>query len=178
MRALVVYESMYGNTHTVADRIADGLRSTCDVDVASVGAATPELVSAVDLLVVGGPTHVHGMSRPTSRRSAVEAAENDPELELDPDAEGSGVREWFDRIGVGGGRPAAAFDTRIDAPAAITGRASKGIGKHVRRAGFRLVVDPESFLVDKQSHLLDGEEQRAVEWGRSIALASRDVTVH
>ena len=64
---------------------------------------------------------------------------------------------------------AAAFDTRIDAPAALTGRASKGIAKRLRRCGFSLVVEPESFLVDKHNRLVDGEEERARAWGAALA---------
>ena len=43
IRAVVIYESMYGNTHVVADHIAEGLRSRFDVDVVPVGRATAEL---------------------------------------------------------------------------------------------------------------------------------------
>jgi flavodoxin len=59
MRALVVYESMYGNTHAVAVSIAAGLSTTHDVTLVPVTRATPELVAAADLLVAGGPTHLH-----------------------------------------------------------------------------------------------------------------------
>ena len=74
MRALVVYESMYGNTHVVAQHIADGLRPTFEVDVVPVGEATPERVAVADLVVAGGPTHAHGLSRLSTWRAAVEAA--------------------------------------------------------------------------------------------------------
>jgi hypothetical protein len=171
MRALVVYESMYGNTHTVADHIAEGLRTECEVDTVTVAAATRELVAAADLMVVGGPTHVHSMSRATSRRAAVDAAEKDAELELDPEAPGPGLREWLAELGDMDGHTAAAFDTRIDAAAALTGRASKAIGRQLRHHGFRLMIEPESFLVDKQNHLLDGEADRARAWGRGLAVA-------
>jgi hypothetical protein len=40
---------------------------------------------------------------------------------------------------------ATAFDTRIDAPVALTGRASKGITRMLRHHGFTVVADPESF---------------------------------
>lgn len=168
MRALVVFESMYGNTHTIADRIADGLRPAFDVTVCAVADATATLVAASDLVVVGGPTHVHGMSSSTSRRAAVDALAKDDTLVLDEDAEGPGLRDWFDKLGE---QPVAAvaFDTRIDAPPVLTGRASKGISKRLRKHGFRVVADPESFLVDKQSHLLDGEEDRARAWGATLA---------
>ena len=68
MRALVVYESMYGNTHVVAMNIAAGLSARHDVTLVPVTRATPELVAGADLLVVGGPTHMHRMSTAASRR--------------------------------------------------------------------------------------------------------------
>jgi len=55
MRALVVYESMYGNTRVVAGEIADGLRVGYEVTVVPVAEATAELVAGADLLVAGGP---------------------------------------------------------------------------------------------------------------------------
>jgi hypothetical protein len=64
MRALVVYESMYGNTHAIACAIAAGLRATHEVTLVPVSAATPELPAEADLLIVGGPTHMHGAQKP------------------------------------------------------------------------------------------------------------------
>ena len=69
MRAVIVYESMYGNTHAVANSVAEGLRDeACDVTVVPVGRATEELTGHCDLLVVGGPTHMHGLPRPSTRK--------------------------------------------------------------------------------------------------------------
>ena len=169
MRALVVYESMYGNTRRVAQAIGRGLAATAEVSVVPVEQADKELVRAVDLVVVGGPTHVHGMTRPGTRNAAIEqAGEPGSGLAVDPNASGPGVREWFaslDRI-----PPlSAAFDTRVRAPAALTGRASKGIAKALREHGAEVVADPESFLVSKQSVLEPGEETRAEAWGRRLA---------
>lgn len=170
MRALVVYESMFGNTHIVADRIANGLRSAFEVMVVPVAGATAQAVAAADLIVCGGPTHVHGMSSATSRRSAVATVEKpDNGLSLEPDAQGPGLRELFDHLDRNQHAAAAAFDTRVDAPALFTGRASRAIARRLADHGFRLVVAPESFLVDKQTQLLDGEADRAERWGRSLA---------
>jgi hypothetical protein len=184
MKVLIVYESMYGNTHTVAGHIAEGFAATDDVEVAPVGEATPDRVSGADLLVVGGPTHVHGMSSARTRADAVsedtlnrEAAKGH-DLRVDPDAEGPGLRDWFARLGTDRTFPAAAFDTRIDAAAMITGRASKGIGRKLVRHGATMVADPESFLVDSATTLLDGEEARAVEWGRMLASRAAELTAH
>lgn len=171
MRAVIVYESMFGNTHVVAEHIGAGLGRAFDVVVTSVEGADDEVLAASDLILVGGPTHAHGMTSTASRKSAVEAAEKDDELQLDPDAEGPGLRNWFAQLSKRRGARAAAFDTRINAPAAVTGRASKGIARRLRHHGFELVAEPESFLVDTHNHLLDGEAERAQEWGASLAAA-------
>jgi len=169
MRAVVVYESMYGNTRSVAEAIGAGLSAAFQVDVVPVDKADHQSLERADLVVVGGPTHVHGMSRPSTRQSAVAAAAKpDSELTLDPDAEGPGLRKWFSSLSTSHAK-AAAFDTRIDLPAMFTGRASKGIARRLRRLGLDLVVAPESFLVTKQNHLEPDEVTRARQWGSRLA---------
>jgi flavodoxin-like protein len=169
VRAVVVYESMYGNTHLVADAIGDGLRKTGDVVVVPVDDAERHLVDGADLVIVGGPTHAHGMSRARTREAAAKAAhEPDSDLVLDPDAEGPGLREWFDSLGQITTN-AAAFDTRLHMPAPITGRASKGIARRLRQHGFTVVTEPESFLVTKDDHLEVDEKTRALDWGARLA---------
>jgi flavodoxin len=169
MRALVVYESMYGNTHAVASAVAEGLRPSYEVDVVPVGEAAPDALAAADLLVVGGPTHIHGMSRPASRKMAVDASRQPQGPPLDAAAQGPGVREWLDALATATGSIAAAFDTRLRGMPFFTGRAGLGIARKLRRHGFRLAVAPESFIVDKQNHLTPEELHRAARWGRRLA---------
>ena len=69
MKTLVVYESMFGNTRAVAEAIAEGLGSA---EVVEVSAAPVVLPVDLELLVVGGPTHVHGMSRRRTREDAAQ----------------------------------------------------------------------------------------------------------
>lgn len=172
MRALVVYESMYGNTHQVAEAVGTGLATAYEVSVVPVAHADPALLDAADLVVVGGPTHVHGMSRPGTRKGAVEAAAKpDSQLKTEPDALGPGLREWFDALGSYPAK-AAAFDTRLHGPAAVTGRASKKVAHLLRAHGFDLVAPPESFLVTKQSELEPQESTRAREWGARLVASS------
>lgn len=173
MRAVVVYESMYGNTHAIADAIGHGLAPIGEVIVVPVGQVSQELVGTADLLVAGGPTHVHGLSRPSTRKAAVDAAkEPGKELYLEPDAGDAGLREWLASLGTVAAW-AAAFDTRISAPALLTGRASKGISRQLEDHGCSIVAGPESFLVDKENHLEPGEEARARAWGQRLADAVR-----
>ena len=169
MLAVVIYESMYGNTHLVADAIGAGLRPAFDVSVIPVSQATPAVLADADFVVVGGPTHVHGMSRPATRKGAVEAAQKPVSgLKLEPDALGPGLRDWFDALGRYSVK-AAAFDTRLHGPAALTGRASKGVSRSLRAHGFDLVAEPESFLVTKQDQLEPQETARARDWGTKLA---------
>ncbi len=169
MRALIVYESMFGNTHVIADHIATGLRPGYEVTVVPVGDATAELVAAADLLVVGGPTHAHRMSTPGTRHSAVDMAHKpDSNVSLDPDAEGPGLRDWFDALAGEHHATAVAFDTRINVAPALSGRASKGIARRLGKHGFPAAAEPESFLVDKQSRLVAGEAERATTWAARL----------
>ncbi len=170
MRAVVVYESMYGNTHLIADAVGAGLTPAFDVSVVPVAQAGPAVIAGADLVVVGGPTHAHGMSRPATRKAAVEAAAKPVSpLTAEPGAVGPGLREWFDSLGR---YPvaAAAFDTRLGGPASLTGRAAKGIARLLRTHGFDLIAEPESFLVTKQDRLRPEETARARAWAGGLAV--------
>lgn len=176
MRAIVVYESMYGNTRHVAEAIARGIDPAGNVPVLPVSKTEAFNPGEIDLLVVGGPTHAHAMSRESTRKAARTAATDlAGGLPLEPDAAGEGIREWLASFSGAGGK-AAAFDTRFDAAPLLTGRASKGISRLLRKSGFELAAAPESFLVDKATHLLAGEEQRAQEWGARLGATSPDAS--
>lgn len=170
MKAIVVYESMYGNTRHVAEAVARGLGEAGTVEVLTVLDAAAVDPGDYDLVVVGGPTHIHGMSTESTRHVAQEAAESSSgHLVMEADAAVEGVREWIQTYsGIPG--TAAAFDTRFDGAHLLTGRASKRIDKHLRHAGFTMLASPESFLVTgKETHLLPGEETRAQAWGEFLA---------
>ena len=175
MRAVVVYESMYGNTHVVAGNIADGLRAAYEVTLVPVAEASQDLVAEADLLIVGGPTHMHGLSSSATRRTATQAAAKHASgPSLDPDACGPGLRDWLKGLG-GGHVLAAAFDTRFNGVPAFTGAASRGIGRQLRRHGYRVIAAPESFLVSQQNTLLDGEAPRARRWGVALGVIASNI---
>ena len=171
MRAVVVYESMFGNTHRVADAIGAGLTPIFEVSVMPVTQADPAQVKDADLIVVGGPTHVHGMTRAATREAAAKkAADPASATLLEPDAPRQDLRSWLDALGKSKlhGK-AAAFDTRLSGPSAVTGRASKRVGKALRHQGYELIAEPESFLVTKEDALGVGEADRARTWGAMLA---------
>lgn len=111
-RGLVVFESMFGNTQVIASSVADGLAPRMQVDLMEVGVAPTALDGDVDLLVVGGPTHAFGMSRPGTRQSAAQQSQRRLVSAR------IGLREWLGRL-PGNSRPVAVatFDTRIAKPA-------------------------------------------------------------
>ena len=175
MKTVVIYESMYGNTHRVADAIAAGVMEAAgtkaaEAVVVAAGGVTADVLDGADLVVVGAPTHVHSLPSATTRKGAVADAPKKG-LELEADAAGAGVRDWLSGVDAFACRRAAAFDTRVDASALLTGRASKAIASRLRAHGFTLVAEPESFLVDRSTHLVEGELERARRWGEHLAHA-------
>ena len=140
MNAIVVYESIYGNTRAVAEAIAEGLGGARVVSPAQL----PTKAARSDLLVVGGPTHAHAMATGRSRRAAVEATRG---TSVDATAAGGpALRDWLAELARDRHAYAAAFDTRINKPEWLTGAASHGIAKRLRRHGYT-VIDTSSFLV-------------------------------
>lgn len=171
----IVYESLFGNTRLIAESIADGIRDQ-QVSVSVVSVAEASGLEECDVLLVGAPTHAHTLSSPASRAEAERWA-RDPvrHLALEDGSLATGVREWIEskpsaRIGY------VAFDTRVDMPRIFTGSAASVIGKRLKKLGLREVLASESFLVDKDSRLLREEYDRAVRWGREIAVAARELT--
>jgi hypothetical protein len=163
MRALVVFESMFGNTKVVADAVAEGLATRMRVTAVEVGVAPVAIEDDLALVVVGGPTHAFGMSRPGTRQDAAKQAER-PLVSAGP-----GLREWLETVQ--GGSPqvaAAAFDTRIDKPR-LPGSAARAAERRLRRLGLRIAVPAKSFYVaGTPGPLVAGEQERARRWGADL----------
>jgi hypothetical protein len=163
MRSLVVYESWFGNTRELAEAVAAALAAEGEVTVLSVDDPLPPL-DELDLLVVGAPTHVHGLSSGMSRKSAIEQRDGDS---AEP---GIGVRGWLEELPLLERPCVAIFDTRAHKPELLVGSAAHGIARRLRKHGYRLAVEPESFFVNgTPGPLEDGELERAAEWGRALA---------
>jgi hypothetical protein len=152
-RGLVVFESMFGNTQVIASSVADGLAPRMQVDLMEVGVAPTALDGDVDLLVVGGPTHAFGMSRPGTRQSAAQQSQRGLVSAR------TGLREWLGRLpGTSRHVAVATFDTRIAKPR-LPGSAAAAAEQRLRRLGFRSVVPPKSFYVEGTTGpLVDGNQ--------------------
>jgi flavodoxin len=157
MKAMVVYDSAYGNTKAIAEAIAGALGPLDDVQLHQVGEVTPEQLAGLDLLVVGSPTQKFTATAAITRF-----------LKSIPAGALRGVK-------------VAAFDTRFPQAkideirilaffVSIFGYAAKPIAKRLRDKGGELVAPPEGFYVsDTEGPLLEGELERAAAWGQSIA---------
>jgi hypothetical protein len=178
MRVVIVYESLFGSTHDIARAIADGVRDSdphADITCIRATEAMPEQLAAdrergrVDLLVVGGPTHVMGMSSERTRRTWLRPEDfvtghgREGHL-LEPDADQAGLRDWLHHLPPAvPGALAATFDTRLDR--LLAGGAAGRIARHLRRQGYDLVAPPEGFVVEgKEGPLRAGELERARGW--------------
>jgi hypothetical protein len=168
MRALVVYESMFGNTRAVGRAIAEGIATVMPVEAVEVGSAPTVLPPGLALLVVGGPTHAHGMTTAGSRSNA--AGRTDGSLV----SSGTGLREYLASMRADPGVVAAAFDTRVKGPVLFTGSAATSATKQLQKVRFKRVAPPRSFvlegatgpLVDRMSK---DELDAARDWGTSLA---------
>ena len=165
MKALVIYESMFGNTETIARAVAGGMADRFDVTVADV--RTMPRAAGMDVVVLGGPTHVFGMSRPTTREDAERQGGSRDGVA------GVGVREWLDTAPRLPGIAATAFDTKIGRP--LAGSAAGKAARRLRKLGCRLIVPPESFVVTGvDGPLAEGEQERARRWGEAVAAAAAE----
>jgi hypothetical protein len=164
MRALVVYESLWGNTEKVARAIADRLGGAGTVEVVDSDAA-PTTVDGYDLLLVGGPTHAFSMTRAATRAEAVKShsAPHEPTR---------GIREWLNELERPSATiPAVAFDTRVDKPR-MPGSAAKAAKHELRSLGFETAVKQETFRVHGyEGPLLEGEVERASAWAKEVIAA-------
>lgn len=169
MQVLVVYESLFGNTEKLAKAIGDAFAGH-HVEVVAAGAVEAPALAAADVLVMGTPTHVHGLPSPRTREMAVKQGRAVPSAVAE-----RGVREVLEelqQLPPVTGRLGAAFDTRISGPALFTGMPSRKVGRRLEGKGFRLLMPPESFFVEGDpAALMPGELERAQAWGRRLAAA-------
>ena len=157
MKALVIYDSFFGNTEQIAQAIGNALGSPEDVEVLRVGNVKPEQLTGSKVLIVGSPTRGF---RPTPAISNL--------LKSIPQNGLKGVK-------------VAAFDTRFTMDEIessvfilrilvnIFGYAAKPIADRLEKKGGELIIPPEGFFVEgTEGPLREGELERAADWARQI----------
>jgi hypothetical protein len=163
MHAIVVYESVWGNTAAVARAIAEGLGP--DVPACPTDEVTADDLASADLIVAGAPVFAFGLPTEGIRNRILH---DEAEATKPPDLSHPSLRSWLDALPVGHGR-SAAFETRIWwSPRGATG----SIEKRLARLGYPPVAKAEKFVVrDKYGPLREGELERARAWGRELRKA-------
>ncbi len=156
MKALVIYDSAYGNTALVARIITHTLGETMEARRALVSKITPAEACECDILVVGSPTQA-------GRSTAA-------------------IQQFLSDLPAGAldGRRAAAFDTRfakdqhgikLQILMSAIGFAAGKIAHTLKAKGAVMLADGEGFIVkDMEGPLKPGEIERAASWARGIAL--------
>jgi flavodoxin len=147
MRGLIVYDSVHGNTEKVAQAVGDALAGEVRVQRPEGAEGTPT-VEAVELLIVGSPTHGGWFTE--------------------------AIRDWLDQLPAAGlqGIPAAVFDTRTRPTflSRIFGFAAPRMAKRLEKEGVTLLVAPAGFIVEGiKGPLEEGELERAANWTQQIA---------
>lgn len=156
MKALVVFESFFGNTEKIANAVAGGLAARGEVTMRKVADLRPEELKNFDLVVVGSPTR--GFQPSDGTKALLKAL---------PAGTLQGVK-------------VAAFDTRMDVKEVnnafltfmekIFGYAAEPIGRALVKAGGTLVGKPQGYFVHGSvGPLWDGELERAAAWGEQLA---------
>jgi flavodoxin len=145
MKALVVYDSTWGNTEKIAQAIAAGLAGgTLALPLKTAGA---EELDKSDLLVIGSPVN---NGRPSqSMQTYLKSVKRETAAKL----------------------KVAAFDTRLKSRlATILGNAASRITEQFKELGSKVIAEPEGFIVKGQKGpLADGEINRATRWGKDLA---------
>ena len=158
MKAIVIYDSQFGNTEKIAQAIRDALSDTAETRLMRASSVAPRDLMAADLLVVGSPTQRFHATEPVDRF-----------------LKGASLH----------GIHAAAFDTRFDMNdvdsrtlrlavkvAGDSAYAAPRIAAVLEKAGATMVATPEGFIVtDTEGSLREGELERAAEWARGLLTA-------
>jgi hypothetical protein len=162
MKAVVVYESHWGNTEAVARAIAEGIGQ--DARVLNTDEATPEVVAEADLIVAGAPVMAFSLPRAGVEKQLA----SDTKGPRPPDISHPLLRTWLDRLPAGSGW-AAAFETRLWW--SLRG-ATGTIESKLRDAGYRRLAKGERFIVSgAYGPVREDEIERARSWGAGLARA-------
>ena len=161
MKAVVVYESLWGNTASIAHAIAEGIGP--DARALTTDQASAEAVADADLIVAGAPVIAFGLASDATRH---DIAKSEALAPVQPDLAHPALRHWLETLPAGHAS-VAAFETRVRwSPRGATGAIDAGF----KRAGYRTIAKGGKFVVTgKYGPLRDGELERARAWGQTLA---------
>jgi hypothetical protein len=165
MKAVVVYESLWGNTAAVARAIAEGIGG--GTPALTTSEATAEALADVDLIVAGAPLLAFNLPNDKMRDSI---GKDPAHAQHPPDLSHPSMRAWLATLPPKQGR-AAAFETRIWwSP----GSSAAKILKMLAGLGYQPIGKGQRFVVEgTYGPLREGEIERARAWGAELAQAMR-----
>jgi flavodoxin I len=151
MKALIIYDSVYGNTEKIARAIAEAISPSNEVKVLRAGEANASELESLDLLIVGSPTHA---GRPVP-----------------------GIQDFLNKVPEASvkGKKVAAFDTRTPSKMGkLFGYAAGRIARGLEKKGGVPAGSPGGFFVTgTKGPLKDGELERAAAWAKGILEAKK-----
>jgi hypothetical protein len=163
MKAIVVYESLWGNTAAIARAIAEGIGP--EARALSTAEASGAAIAEADLIVAGAPVHAFGLPSDKGRESV---AANPGKAPAPPDLSHPSMRSWLEALPEGHGC-SAAFETRFRFS---PGGATAGILRRLEQAGYRSIAKGQRFIIKgTYGPLRDGKLERARLWGAELAKA-------
>ena len=145
MKAIVIYDSLYGNTEQIAKAIGGAFGE--DAKVVKVGEVKAEDLAPYHFIIIGSPTqggrHTKAMQAFLDSLTAEMLA----------------------------GKRLAAFDTRLKTVfVKIFGWAANRIEAAIKEKGGNSTAQPQGFFVKAtKGPLVDGELERAATWAKAIA---------
>jgi flavodoxin len=150
-KALIVYDTRYGNTEKIARSLESGLNeSGVPATLENVRSLTPESLSGFGLLCFGAPTEGFGASKP--------------------------MKDYVGRLAGSdfAGKLGFVFDTKLDSR--FSGSAAKYIENHLTGLGLKMAAPRESAIVTTVrkgaaiagAALREGEEERFFRIGKSL----------
>jgi len=155
MKAVVVYDSYFGNTEKIAQAVGKALGTAKTVSVVKADQANQDMLEGIDVLVAGSPTRAFS---PTPA-----------------------VKSFIKKIPAKGlsGVKVAAFDTRLPMDENVPGflkfmvnlfgYADKPLHDLMVKKGGQAPVQSQGFFVkESEGPLLDGELERAAAWAKEI----------
>ena len=154
MKILILYDSVYGHTKQIAQAIGKGVDDQHDLEIINANALNKEKLSDVDILIIGSPTHGGRYTE------AIQAFFKDMAPDLSKNLSGAAFDTRTSSTGIAG---------RIEK---IFGRAAPRIVRDMEKQEWRLLVEPEGFIVKgRKGPLREGELDRAEEWAKTILKA-------
>jgi len=144
-KAIVVYDTKFGNTEKIAKVLAEGMKAQgVEVDCVKVGEVEINKLKEYDLFAIGGPTQGFGISKP--------------------------MKDFLDKLESAeiSGKKAFAFDTKLKSR--FAGSAGKGIEKRLKELQMSIVRPHASAIVKgAEGPLEEGMEETFKEIAGEIA---------